>query len=383
MYTVKIAFVSLVSLVVLLADIQMVFPLVAVAPLDEKRLLAPLPDFVGKVLHGDARLSGAINRWFDDRVGFRPWLVRLSHQIDYSLFTYSDKVYIGRDGYTFGKDMIADQVAGNRGGSAIEQRLHQVLRDLASYLRQRGVTLVVVANPIKATVYPELLPSEAPRLPTDNQFERLRSFLRTDENWIYLDGQDMLANCPGHQLFYRLDEHMTAPAGLCLAVQVVNRIALDAGRPGPFWNPAFKFETGLTGSNMGLVAYLALLAPPSEIYEMTSQTPVVDGTFDRSSEHFFDALYPFDPSDPFEWVYTANDQVKGSKLPPLVWFGNSFTDYYLVAGLQIQFAQVYRIRSTYARLADALRALPPSAKYFLLQFIDSQLDRLSAEQIPE
>jgi hypothetical protein len=164
---------------------------------------------------------------------------------------------------------------------------------------------------------------------------------------------------------------------------VVNRIARDAGRPEPFWTPTFTFVPTPPYSGGGLVSYLALLAPPAEIYETTSPKPAEDGAFDRPSEHFYDALYPFDPDRPFEWVYTANDRAKGSKLPPLVWFGNSFTDFYLLAGLQFQFAEVYRVRSTYAHLSDALRALPPSAKYFLLQFIDPYIDRLADEKLPE
>ena len=384
----KTVFIGLLAVLVLLPDLQMAFPFFHAQALDEKRLLAPFPDFVGKIFHGNGRLAVQINDWFDDRLGFRPWLVRLSHQIDYSLFSYSDKVYIGRDGWLYGKDLVDEEVTLDRTGSALDQKFHTFSLTLARFLSSKGIKLLVVSNPVKGTVYRDYLPPDAPRVPEQGAITSLIQFLESNKEWTYLNGREMLQHCRQHELFYRLDEHITVPAGFCIAVQVVNRIARDEGRPGPFWKPEFVFKKVPPIPNGGLVSFLSLLFPPEETYEVTDQAyrvdlPAIDGSFDRPAKTFYEHFYKPDPNRPFEWIYTANDRVKDSKLPPLLWYGNSFTDWYFGAGLQFQFSKVYRVRSTNVTLTEILTKIPLGTKYFLLQFLEPYMDNLIDTKVPQ
>ena len=385
MRSIRTGFILVLGILILLIDAQTVFPFIEVKPLDEKRLLASFPS-VEELLRDRGRLAPAINQWFDDRMGFRPLLVRTSHQIDFSVFGYSDKVYVGYDGWLFGRDFVDEQITSDREGASLQKHLQETFEGVSRYLKKRSIKLIIVSNPVKSTVYPKYVPSDAPHREVHNQYELLRDYLKAGRDWIYLDGQDMLDQCRGHQLFYRLDVHLTVPAEFCIAVQVVNRIAQSEGRSPSFWDPKFTYKNDPPSSDGGLVSFLSVLFPPTEVYETSDQAysaaiEPAGGSFNRPAKHFYDHFYEYDPKHPFEWIYTSSEATKNSKLPPIVWYGNSFTDYYFDAGFQFQFAEAYRIRSTGSSLNDALAALPPSTKYFMLQFTEPNLRTLADQKI--
>jgi hypothetical protein len=64
--------------------VQMIYPIVRISPIDENRTLAPAPDFFKIIVNGDGRVAAELNKWFDDRIGFRSFFIRLRNQIDYS-----------------------------------------------------------------------------------------------------------------------------------------------------------------------------------------------------------------------------------------------------------------------------------------------------------
>jgi hypothetical protein len=69
-------------------------------PIEERRAASPFPP--GQLLtatNGD--FAAQLNKWFDDRVGFRDPFIRAKNQIDYTLFHASKKVYVGANGWLF------------------------------------------------------------------------------------------------------------------------------------------------------------------------------------------------------------------------------------------------------------------------------------------
>ena len=99
-------FVGIITAAIVVTLFQTLVPVIKIRPLDEYRKPAPLPDIIGKIAHGDGRIAGDINAWFDDRMGFRSILTRVANQIDYSIFGYSKKVLIGKDGWLFDPDFF-------------------------------------------------------------------------------------------------------------------------------------------------------------------------------------------------------------------------------------------------------------------------------------
>jgi hypothetical protein len=353
---------------------QMIFPIVRISPVEENRLPAQLPDFAETVLRGDGRVATQLNRWFDDRVGFRPLFIRAHNQLDYSLLGHSDRVYIGRDETLFLRSYVETRVNYERGGEAWQEAVRLKFTALADYLDRNGIRLVIVSNPSKESVLAELLPADAPRLPSPTQFDRLRRFLSDNPRWIHVDGQEVMGQCGHYPIFYRTDIHLTMPAGYCLAKEIVARIAVAEGRPAEFWNPSFTYRPHRFSG--GLATFLALLRKPTEMIDLPD---VLHGTNDNVSEGSFSA----DPNGFFEMIYRTDESRRAGKLPPMVLYGNSFAADYLRSGLFFQFAEVHSVKSNEIPIEAALLRLPASTRYLIVQFLEPYTADFLQYQIPE
>ena len=362
-------FVALFLAILVLPAVQAIKPIIEVAPVEDNRPPAPPPDFDDIVLTGNGRLAPAVNVWFDDHLSLRSLFIRLHNQLDYWLFRHSDKVYIGSDGMLFLRSDVDKRALYQQKGDDFQRDLRAQFVKLARWLDRRGVRLVVVSNPIKASVFPEQLPSDVPVVTSPTQFDRLRTFLAAGNEWIYVDGQDVMPRCGTYTLFYRTDIHSTSPAISCIAKEVVARIAVAEGRPATFWQPHFTFhEQGFLG---GLTKFMAVLTDPGERVDAPDPQPAPEGSF---LEH---------PQPPFEMIWQARPSLRDSKLPPVVLYGNSFVDYYLQAGFYFQFGEVYRVRNNRIPVETVLEKLPAGTRYFVFQFLEVYLDELRAYHIPD
>ena len=169
----RLKFVTLLAALILVTLIQTFVPFIKMRPLDEYRKPAPLPDIIGKIAYGDGRIATDINAWFDDRMGFRSILTRFANQIDYSIFGYSKKVLIGKDGWLFDPDFLTASLSYSRASDHLTVERKKISA-LAEFLKSRNVRLVVIATPAKETVYHELLPTRRPLGPKPSEFEKFR-----------------------------------------------------------------------------------------------------------------------------------------------------------------------------------------------------------------
>lgn len=371
----KIAFVALFFGLLSLPVIQLVMPIFNTPEMDEKRQLAPAPDFVAKIIRGDGRLAAGINRWFDDRYGFRSYLIRTKNQLDFWLFNYSEKIFIGRDGWLYQPGFFAGKVKTEREGEIGARLVHERYLELARYLSSRSIKLIIISNPSKGTIYPQYLPPNVPRLPENDRFQQLRSFLKGRSEWIYIDGQDLLERqCGDFQLFHKQDIHMMFPGGLCFARELVARVAKAEGLPTSPWDHEFKLSP-IVSSAGGQAEFMSLLfplsAPAYAINPLYGTDTPLGGYFADDSSHVF------------EWAYHAGNSFHGSKLPTLVLFGNSFLDHYLSAGFFSYFSDVYRARDNGKNFATVLRTLPVGTRYFVFQFLEPWTNEISRYEIPD
>lgn len=361
MHSAKAGFVAAFITLLLLPPLETLFPLVHVHALEEKRRLADFPNIADKYLHGDGRVSNEINAWFDDHIGFRPLLVRLKHQIDCSIFGYSDKVLIGRDGWLFAPDYLRRVVQDERGGEANLQDIESRFVALAKFLAARQIRLVILANPMKETIYPQFLPLSAPHIPATTEFQKLRNFLQQRHDWIYVDGQGELPKCGHYRLFWKHDIHMNPPGPYCLAKVLVDRIAADQQESSP-WAEHFTFKRYRSYEG-DLNDFLAVLWEPSE----NSYIPDKEYTTDQPPPQGY-----FEPTTPagFRWIYHTREPFRSDKLPTTVLFGNSFSDRFVSAGIFLYFKDFYRGWGTGKELDLVLPNLPPHTRYFIFQFFE-------------
>jgi hypothetical protein len=371
MSRIKLVFVAMFFTLSILPVLQWTTGIFDISSLEEKRQLAPLPSIATAVLHGDGRLSNAINKWFDDRYGFRALLVRLKNQLDYWAFRHSDKIFIGSDGWLYLPGFFSATIAAQRAGDAGAEDVHQHYVELARYLSGRGIRLIVISNPDKESTYPQYLPANVPYIPADNRYQQLRVWLKSRRELDYIDGQDILEQCGSLRAFHLIDIHMTFAAGVCFAKAMIDQIARDEGRPHSPWDHTFTYSKDVSDQG-GQADFLSLLVPVWQPVDVPDHTYLDLG----------DPAFSTDPRGIFEWIYHAPEDKAAGLLPAVVMYGNSFLDHYRGAGIQTYLAAVYRARDQQAHLATVLKHLPPETRYFVFQFLEPWVNAVSTDAIP-
>ena len=372
MSRIKIAFVATFFTLSLLPVAQWATGFVDISALEEKRLLAPPPDFLAALLHGDGRLSASINQWFDDRYGFRALLIRIKNQLDYWAFRHSDKIVIGSDGWLYMPKDFDAEINAERAGDAAAEKVHEQYFKLVRYLAGAGIRLIVISNPIKESIYPQYLPGSIPRLPQDSRYQKLRAWLKSRSEFDFIDGNEVLAHCRQWRTFHLIDIHMTFPGGVCFAKALIAQIAEDEGRPASPWDHSFSYTEGRSTAG-GEADFLALLFPISQ--PTLDPDHVYGGNDDRS--------FSPDPSGVFEWIYHAPSGASADLLPPVVLFGDSFLDHYSTAGIQSYLSAAYRARNNDQNLSTVLTHLPDGTRYFVFEFLEQWVNAIGNYEIPE
>ena len=108
--------------------------------------------------------------WYTQQLGFRPWLIRLRNQVDYSLFNYtnSEGVVIGKEGDLFLGSYINNycgiEFQGVRKINYEVKRLSLISREL----KKKNVDLLIVLAPGKATFDQEMIPERFRKRPVTN-----------------------------------------------------------------------------------------------------------------------------------------------------------------------------------------------------------------------
>lgn len=193
----------------------------------------PHPDFTWKSLR-DNEFQPKLERYLEDRMGFRPSLVRLRNQISYSLFraVRSSDLLVGDHEVLFqpgppletyqGHDLLAEAEVRFR-----VARVRAVQRELA----KRGIQLVFVLAPGKSRFQPEDLPARLRAAPgTVTNYDRFSRALRAD-SVAFLDFTPVFAGwkkTKPHPLFPSTGTHWSG-YGSTLAADTLLRYLEEVG----------------------------------------------------------------------------------------------------------------------------------------------------------
>lgn len=103
------------------------------------------------------KVSAQVN----DNLGFRPTLIRINNQYDFSLFRiiHAEGFIAGKDGFLYEEDYI-HEYTGNYfiGKPAIDKKIRRLKR-VQEELQRRGLCLLFVIEPGKASFFPEHIPA--------------------------------------------------------------------------------------------------------------------------------------------------------------------------------------------------------------------------------
>lgn len=328
-----------------------------VKPVDENRRKAERPAVVEFTRQPWAYVTKWL-RWFEDGFGGRDELIRLKNQIDYTIFGRSDRVYVGPDGFLFYRS-LADEVLPNveRTPNTVYDANVEGLERFGAELAKRNVQLVVLTIPLKYTVYPELLPREAPRLPRDRKFDEFRTKLARMPHVLLFDATPvMIAAKPRVRVFNRTDFHWSEPGAFEVSEKLAAVLADRAGVRGyhRHWVPTFA-PRPFSG---GEAAFLPLLRQPSETALFpTSQPP-----------------YPDEGKEPpFGWV-VHNDTSDPTLLPAVLYIGDSFVWALHNTGFSKEFTTFRFSHVLHDQSRTIHRHLPEDTRFVILELIETMIE---------
>ena len=154
---------ALVIAALFLPMIQMVKPFVEVGPLFGS-IVPTAKDSLTLEAWFDGTYQENRNKYINEQFGFRNTAVRLHNQIAFSLFrkAKANGVIIGKEDYLYEiKYINAFRGAEEINQSELDSNLF-MLKAIQSKLKEKGVELIVVMNPGKASFYSEFIPDEFP-----------------------------------------------------------------------------------------------------------------------------------------------------------------------------------------------------------------------------
>ena len=102
----------------------------------------------------------ALEHYLEDRLGFRSWLIRLRNQLGYSVFheSWANHIVVGRHKNLFPPEDLEAYVGADYVGDRQVQFDAHLARAVQDTLARRGVQLVYVLAPGKASLMPENMP---------------------------------------------------------------------------------------------------------------------------------------------------------------------------------------------------------------------------------
>lgn len=197
-------------------------------PLKGAVILPDPPKFqISKWFTGD--FQEGFEKYFNDNIGFRPWMVRLRNQISWTLFdkAYAAGVIRGKENYLFELNYIkaynGDDFIGT---DSITLKSTQILL-LNEKLAEQGKKLIVAIAPGKGTFYPEYFPEDLAAIPaeTTNYKEYVKEFNRLqvpflDFNQWFLD----MKETAGCSLYPKYGIHWSYYGMLLATDSLIHRI---------------------------------------------------------------------------------------------------------------------------------------------------------------
>jgi len=125
-------------------------------------------------------------KYTEEKMGFRPTLIRLRNQFDYSVFRYTQAsgVVIGKNGMLFNITYIQNYMGSVfKGEQEIRSEISR-LKMIQDELKKHNVDFLVIFAPGKATYYSELIPGYFRKRPVTNYQAYIENLSGSGINFI-------------------------------------------------------------------------------------------------------------------------------------------------------------------------------------------------------
>ena len=332
-------------------------------PLEENRLREGFPELTSCELNQIDGCFKKVDTWFNDNYRPRDLFTKLKTQIDYSVFSTSDKVHIGSDSRLFYRStMDTQKVAIERMPQSDFDNLLTNLDELDRYLQFRDIQLIVLPIPLKDVIYPENLPSSSPNLPVESRYQQLRQWLAGHDSILSIDAYTHLTDRKKEaHSFHKTGFHWNDPAGFLYAEKLVNKLwEIQSGESNPLWDqPLSMEEQDYSGGQANFLPLLAM--PREESLFLDPDRAGPRGKYDDTAAAGF-------------WTYSydgAGDE--HGLLDGVVVVGDSFFDAMYRSGIDSYFSSVHRASLQPNRFPEIYSNLPEGTRYLIFEFIETDI----------
>lgn len=257
---------SIVVVTLFLPMIQLEFKLIDIDQLQGGVTIAQKPEF-NKDNYWDLKYQEEYNNYINDNFGFRPWLVKLVNQVRFTFFhsTSAPGVVIGKDDELFIESYIDDYIGRNYIGiNKITETVNKI-KCVQDSLKARGIDLIIVFAPGKATFNAEFIPDTYLSKKKDSTNYSVYSALLNlkqvnfiDFNKWFLDNKNKFI----HPIYPKYGTHWNH-YGMCLAIDSLNKyIEQKRGINIPDFDYSMvNYNTNLRGNDFDIGVLMNLAVP--------------------------------------------------------------------------------------------------------------------------
>jgi hypothetical protein len=203
-------------------------------PLNGAFIPAVKPQFSLKAIWNES-YQDSCTKYIEENIGFHSFLVRLNNQLIFSFLRESPVKgpVIGKGGVLFEESYIISYLGKTYiGDEQISQNTKNLLAT-QEILKQKGVNLVVLFPPGKASYYPELIPDKYhPERKSVNNYEAyLKNFAKNGVNVIDLNSYIVsMKDTASYEIYCDLGAHWTIWAASIAMDTVIGYMESLAGR---------------------------------------------------------------------------------------------------------------------------------------------------------
>ncbi len=230
--------------------------------INENRTRRGIPSVSTIVSNGFA----AVNDWYNDSFGLRDLMVRIQHQIDYSLFRYCKTLFFTNDDergqYLHYRSVIADEQIANEHISSEEiDTLIDEITKIKLSLESQNIAFKFLIPPQKNEVLPKAKDQLPVKRPYPNFYERMDMLL---EQSVVADNYVPVLNVLREYnkiapVFYNEDFHWNDYGAAIAFGTVINEWSNENGFGDAYSFDDFDFYTFKLGDNEQQLSNLSLL----------------------------------------------------------------------------------------------------------------------------
>lgn len=253
--------ISFMLFILLMPTISSLLSLGNALTINENRTKEDFPDI--SALEGQG--FNAINEWYNDNFGLRDVMIRLQHQIDYSVFRYSKNLYFSRVNkpqYLFYKSVIdSEQIANEFLTSERQDEIVNAFNNIRKRLEEQNIDFKFIIPPQKNEILSNEQGFFPVNRPIDNMYYVMQSrFKESELKSNYVNVIDTLIEKNNKiPTYYYSDFHWNDWGAACAFGEVINNYAFETGL-GVVYNPdELQVSTFLPDKNFAQLASLSVL----------------------------------------------------------------------------------------------------------------------------